>query len=384
MAHFLEHMCFKGTPTRTAKAIASQVDQMGGRINAYTAKEYTCYYVTVLPQFGQKALKLLCDMYLNSVLDPSEIERERSVVLEEISMVHDTPDDWVHDLFYSTIWADSTLGRPILGTAESLAEIDRDNLALFRDQYFNGEDVIVSIAGPEKIMDQLMGYTPKLLSLPTRSAPSPSRELGASTYRMRCDERDVQQLHFCLGTSGVSYTHDDHYAVALLASMLGGGMSSRLFQQIREKKGWAYSIFAYPSFYQDAGLFVISGGINKAKLVSTLRTVFKIFDQFKTRCPIAELDKVKQQFKGNMAIGLEKSSSMMMWMAKSQLYYDCDQDVADVYDRIDTVNPADIVRLARQLFDPSSFALSTVGPMGPRHAYDGQSFASFCQAMRLG
>ena len=365
MAHFLEHMCFKGTSTLSAEDIASRVDKMGGRINAFTAKEYTCYYLTVLPHFCTEALQLIRDIYVDASLLPDDIHNERGVILEEIHMTHDAPDDWVHDLFYETIWSTNHLGRPILGTPESLNRINHDNLNAFRSHYFVPENCIVSIAGPTSCLSDVESTVMRLFHMPNtvHSSAHSYYETPVTTPLTTLKHRQIEQIHFCLGVKGMRYLSDHHYAMMILSTILGGSMSSRLFQDIREKKGWAYSIYSYATFYQHDGLFVVSGGINKDKFSDTLHCVFDMWESLKTMsCSAAELDKAKQYIKGNFAINLEKSSSWMSFLAKSIMYHDVVQSVTDVYDAIDSVTIDDIQQVSASIFNRQTMALSAIGP----------------------
>ena len=365
MAHFLEHMSFKGTEKRSARKITESIDYLGAQINAHTTKEYTCYYVTVLSHSLDKAMDILFDLFVNSVLKSKDIEMEKQVVLEEIHMYEDTPDEHIHDVFSSTILGGHRLARPILGSVDSLAAINQDNLAAFKQHYFNPKNLLVSVSGnipnQDKLIKKVNNYCSFGLKTPAFETFNSVPTIQSKVTFMR---RDIEQIHFCLGMKGVPFDHKDHYKVTMLSTILGGSMSSRLFQKIREKRGWAYSVYAYASFYKYAGLFTVYAGINKSKFIPTLRIIMKEFNQMATKTISArELRKVKEQLKGNLILSLEKSSSWMNWMGRSSIYFDRILTVDDIIESIESVSLQDIQLLSQELFQSDQMALTAIGPL---------------------
>jgi len=388
IAHFLEHMSFKGTRRRTAKEITEEVDHMGGVMNAHTTKEYTCYYISVLPHCYQKGMDILFDLFLDSQLEDSDIVTEKQIVGEEINMYLDTPDEYIHDLFSETIWKNSFLGRPILGTLSSLESIDRSKLKLFKEHYLNGKNMIVAISGKIEDKDQLLSSIQSYLSAISTQEESSYHhfiESPKSHSTVSILSKDTEQIHFCLGAPGVSFSHPDHYKLTLLGTLLGGSMSSRLFQNIREKHGWAYSIYAYSSFYLNSGLFTIYAGINRDKFHDTLTLISEELDNLvNTPITAIELARIKEQLKGNLILSLERSSSWMNWLGRSMLYFERLNTVDDIVSKIEAVTIDDIQSVAQQLFSVDTMALSAIGPFtGVESEWNQQSFQAVSEHLKL-
>jgi len=365
IAHFLEHMSFKGTEKRSAKQITESVDNIGGVINAHTGKENTNYYITVLPHCVPDAMDILFDLYLNSVCAQSDIDMERQIVLEEISMYEDTPDENIHDLFSGTIWSKGKLGRSILGSAKSLETIDRKAVLAFKKHYLNPKNIVISVAGRIENKKEIRRTIESAfkLSVPKISPFSAYLETPKSHADVKIIPKKTEQVHFCLGTQGVAFNHPDHYKITLLATLLGGSMSSRLFQKIREEKGWAYSVYAYVSFYMQSGLFTIYAGVNKDHFLPSFKVML---DEFKTVqdkvISATELRKVKEQLKGNLILSLERSASWMNWIGRSIIYFDRVQTVEEVIENIEAVTANDLQSIAQQILNPDMLALAAVGP----------------------
>lgn len=386
MAHFLEHMSFKGTKKRSARQITESIDHLGAMINAHTTKEYTCYYVTVLPHSLNKSMDILFDLFVNSVLEQKDIDMEKQVVLEEIHMYEDTPDEHIHDVFSSTILGKHRLGRPILGSSESLTAIDQKNLKAFKQHYFNPENLLVSVAGNIPNKDQLIKKINEYCSF---NVKTPSFETFNSKPKVDSKtaflSRDIEQVHFCLGAQGVPFDHPDHYKLTMLSTILGGSMSSRLFQKIRETRGWAYSVYAYASFYKYAGLFTVYAGVNKQKLIPALKLVLKEFDRLMSK-PVSqkELRKVKEQLKGNLILSLEKSASWMNWMGRSTIYFDQILSVEDIIERIESVTMQDLQEIAQKVFQSKRMALTAIGPLSENILnYNQETLDAFLEGSKL-
>lgn len=364
ISHFLEHMSFKGTVKRSAKRIAEYIDNIGGKLNAHTTKEYTCYYLTVLPQYINEGLDLLSDLYLNSTLSDADLQLEKQVVLEEINMYEDTPDDKIHDIFSSAIWQHNKLGKPIIGSAETLENVTSSDLKSFKANYLNPKNVVVAVAGNIKDPKKLVRKITRLFNFQPADIPSfYEYQLSAdSESSVVFEEKKTEQIHFCLGGRGIPFQHDDHYALTTLNTILGGSMSSRLFQKIREKRGYGYAVFSYLSYYKNAGLFTIYAGVNKSKTMQALKIIFQELAFLKEKqVSDSELRKAKEHIKGNMLLSLEKSSSWMSWLARSIIYYDRVIDLQEIVTLVDKVSSQDVNRVASSLYNPANMALAFIG-----------------------
>ncbi|MDA1353191.1 MAG: pitrilysin family protein [bacterium] len=387
IAHYLEHMCFKRTLKRSARQITEAVDNMGGSINAHTTKEYTGYFITALPHCQARALDILFDLYLNCTLTEADMAMEKQVVLEEINMYEDTPDDLIHDLYSGTIWKGSRMGRPILGTAETLAAIDKPMLDAFKENYHHPENIVISVAGKIPNMNKLIDRISNFLGhLSSDVQPYHTYFADPKNHpTIKLLKKPIEQVHLCAGVGAYPLEHPDYYKSILLASILGGSMSSRLFQKIREKKGWAYSVYAYGSAYLNSGLFTVYAGINKDKFLPTLRI---ILDECHTLTEKAvtkkELKKVKEQLKGNLILSLERSGSWMSWMGRSMMYLNRLRTVDEVIADIDSVTIDGIQSVAGAMFAPDRFTVAGIGPFADSTmAWDGRASQELFQEKRF-
>ncbi|MFJ5770022.1 M16 family metallopeptidase [Psychrobacillus sp. NPDC093180] len=362
LTHFIEHMLFKGTNKRTAKQIAEEFDRIGGNINAFTSKENTCYYAKVLDHHASHAVEILADMFFNSVFDPIEIEKERQVVLEEINMVEDTPDDIVHEYLWKEMYGDHPLGAPILGTEETLNSFTKEMILSYMEKHYTPENVVISIAGniPE-------GLTEKIESL-----------FGQFTYKKSQDRadfatpvmkpiftqnsRETEQVHLCLAYPGLGVKADNIYSLVILNNILGGSMSSRLFQEIREDKGLAYSIYSYHSSYEDTGILAIYGGTSSNQLnelqSSINDTIQTIIQNGLTE---TEISSAKEQLKGNLLLGLESTNARMSRNGKNELLYGKHRSLDEVSETIDEVTLTSVMDLAKEIFSHKP-AISIIMP----------------------
>ncbi len=362
VSHFLEHMLFKGTESRTAKQIADEFDSVGGQLNAFTEKEYTCYFARVLKEHLPMAVGVLSDMFLNSKLDPSEIELEKGVVLEEIKRHEDSPDDLIHDMFAQLVWSGHPLGRPVLGTSETVGNLTREDLVSFIRSRYAPDTVVVAAAGNlvhEEFVEQVAGLygglTGSKLDL-SRTAPLFSAETVMT-------HKDTEQVHFCIGTRGYSHLDDAKYPLALIDTILGGGMSSRLFQEIRETRGLAYSIGSYSASYNEGGLFAVYCGTSLDHMEEVLKVVREQFDDMGANgVSDLELTRAKNQIKGALVLGQENMSNRMMRMAKSELYYGCIIPMEELIGKVTNVTHTDVKEVARRLFIESDFPMAAIGP----------------------
>jgi predicted Zn-dependent peptidase len=366
ISHFLEHLLFKGTERRSAAQIAEEMDAVGGVLNAFTGKEYTCYYARVLAEHTDLATDLLADLFLHSKLDPAEIDRERTVVLQEISQSEDTPDDYIHDLFHLRYWPDHPLSFPVCGTSETVQALQRADFVDFLAARYRPDRLIIAAAG-DITHEALERWAVRDFGHLTGTAVPID---GAQPRAMRgvfMVEKPLEQVHLCVGVPGVAQDGDERYAAYLLNTALGGGMSSRLFQEIREKRGHAYSVFSFLSSFRDAGYMGIYVG-TAAEWVEDVIGLITAELQAVARAGLRadELARAKNQLKGNMLLGLETSDSRMSRVAKNEVYFKRDFPLAEVAARIDATTNDEIVALAQRLVQPESMAVALLGDLNGR------------------
>ncbi|MGA2192372.1 MAG: pitrilysin family protein [Nitrospirota bacterium] len=363
ISHFIEHMLFKGTDKRSAKDIAIEMDSMGGELNAFTSKEGTTYYVKVLDEHLPRAFDLLSDIFNNSVFDPKEIDRERKVIIEEIKMVEDTPDDLVHEMLYESVWKGNPLGQPVLGTKKSIKSLGRKDLTGYMDRNYLPSGTVISVAGKFHF-DSLMETLNK--SFGGRKKRGVKKERPSDDFKSAVNVRNrkLEQAHICIGTKGLPYTHEDRFGMYALNTLIGSSMSSRLFQEIREKRGLAYSVYSYLTSLRDTGLFVIYAGVSPGKAAQVVRLIVKeILKIKKSGISADELGKVKEQLKGNMVLAMENTYNRMSQLAKQEMYlgrhFTLDELIAD----IEKVDLGQMKRLVNHLFDDGNLALTALGPI---------------------
>jgi predicted Zn-dependent peptidase len=309
------------------------------------------------------AIDLLSDIFLHPLFDPKDVEKERMVIIQEIKMVEDTPDDYVHDLFNRVCWGDHPLGYPILGTAESVQSFSRDQIHLYFKQNYQPDRIVVCAAGNldhQEVVDRIgetFGRIPKADTSRERVKPQPISTMNIS-------KRDLEQVHFCLGTRGLQYNHSLRFASYVLNTILGGGMSSRLFQEIRENRGLAYSVYSYLPTYVDAGLMVVYAGTGEDTFHEVITLTLKEFKSLKNE-PFrnGELETTKDQLKGNLLLGLESSDNMMTRLAKNEIYFESYLPVDQVLEGIGGVKEEEIRHLASELFDERFFCLTVLGSL---------------------
>jgi predicted Zn-dependent peptidase len=359
ISHFIEHMLFKGTERHSAKDIAEIFDGIGGNVNAFTSKEYTCYYAKVLDEHLPIAMDILADMFFHSNFDQGELEKEKNVILEEISMYEDTPDDLVHDLVAKAAYGTHSLGYTILGTEENLSRMKPDDLRRYMKQYYNTENTVISLAGNiddsvrELIEKHFGGFTNTGFET-DYSAPD---FLGELLYH----EKKTEQNHICLSLPGLSLREDNLYPMVLLNNTIGGGMSSRLFQEIREKRGLAYSVYSYHSSHIDSGMFTIYTGTAPKQTEEVMKVTLDLLHQISTKgMTDSELMKGKEQLKGSLILSLESTSSRMNRLGKNELMTGNHYSLDEMIERIESVQMEHIRELTKNLFS-EPFALSMVG-----------------------
>lgn len=375
-SHFLEHLLFKGTTTRSALDIASLMDGVGGEFNAFTEKEHTCFYATVLDRDLALAVDLVCDVVLNATITAQDIDVERSVVLEEIAMRDDDPADLVHDEFAAALHGDTPVGRPILGTVSSIGALTRRQIAGYYHRRYTPDAMVVSVAGNiehaevVRVVRRAFGghLDPSCTTRVPRAAlaqrtPPPDRAV-------RVVAEDSEQANIILGSHGVSRHDPRRFATGVLSAALGGGMSSRLFQRIREERGLAYSVYTFNSGYTDAGQFGVYAGCQPGKADEVLGLMkAEINAAASGDLTDAEIDRGKGQMRGGIVLGLEDSGSRMSRIGKSELVYGDVMGVDELLAHVDAVTPADVAAVAADLLSRPR-CLTVVGPFG-EHDFDG-------------
>jgi predicted Zn-dependent peptidase len=363
VSHLIEHMLFKGTESRSAKEIAEAIEGRGGILNAFTDKEATCLYCRVLSDDVETGVDVLCDMILNSLLEPAELRREKGVVLEEIHRSADEPADHVHDLHLEERWPLHPLGRPVIGTSKSVKALKRENLVGYIQRRYTGPNLLAAVAGrvdPEAFREMVAA---KLGSIPGDSeSTEASRPEGKSTDRYH--EKDIEQVHFCIGSDGCSVYDEDIHALAVMDAALGGGMSSRLFQEIREKRGLAYAVGSYATSFGEGGTFTVYGGTNPKNWPLVQQLVRAEFDKVAKRgLAPEELGRTKRLLRGNMVLALEGMSGRMMRMSRNELYHGREIPLEETLAKIERVSNDDVIRLARNLLAPSKIGVTAIGPV---------------------
>ncbi len=368
VSHFVEHMVFKGTKSRSAQNIAREVDAIGGNLDAFTSKETICFNIKVLDEHVPKALDVLTDLVTQPIFAPDDIGRECKVILEEIKMDEDNPDMLVHEIFTQSFWKDHPLGKPILGTRETVKRFDQSMLFDFYGGRFLGQNMIFSAAGNLDHDAFVALVAEKLAHLP----PSPSAEnsliLPVSTKPkvhariVSKQKKSLEQLQLCLGVPAPPINDEQRYAVSLLNTILGGGMSSRLFQNVREDRGLAYSIFSEVNSFRDTGSLCVYAGTSAQNAEQVIRLTVEEFRRLKEHpVPEEELQRAKDQLKGNILMSLESSGALMSNLARQEMYFQRFYAVPEILERVGQVTSADLMRMAQQLFVPESVAVALLG-----------------------
>jgi predicted Zn-dependent peptidase len=361
IAHFVEHMLFKGTATRSAEDIAQQIDSIGGHLDAFTSKEYAGYFIKVLDEHLPLAVDVLSDLVTAPAFDPAEIEREKKVVLEEIKMVEDTPDDLVHEIFTGGFWPDHPLGRPILGQPDSVSALDRPTLQrYFGDAYVASNFIVTAVGHLEHAQVRAL-VERAFAAVPARgSAIADVAPTAAADVLIR--SKDLEQSHVCFGTPGLAYGDADRYVALALNTMLGGSMSSRLFQNVRERRGLAYSVFSSLSAYRDAGALTVYAGCANDSVGELVDVVVQELRRMKHE-PLAagELRRAKDHLKGSLMLGLESTSSRMSHLARQAIYNDDEESLDAMLDAIERVSEGDVIRVAERLLAAGTLGLTVLG-----------------------
>jgi predicted Zn-dependent peptidase len=362
ISHFLEHMFFKGTKKRSAKDIAVDIDSLGGDINAFTSREQTAFYVKVLDEYVDRGIELLTDIFIHSTIPADEIEKEKGVIKEEIKMVEDTPDDYVHDLFSRTIWGDTGLGQPVLGRRETVKAFTRDDLVSHVRKYYGTTDTVITCAGNFEADYVLGRLNHSFGSLRSGSEPETFAP-PAFTNRMDIHTKDLSEAHICIGIEGLPYSSQDRYAISLLNTILGASVSSRLYQEVREKKGYAYSIYSFLSSYLDAGFWSIYAGTGRKKAAAVTGLILKELSHLHETITEEEIRRAKDQLKGNLVLALESVSSKMQSNVRQEIYYGRHFTQQEMMNRIEAVSLGNARDLAARLVSGKPVSLTALGPV---------------------
>jgi predicted Zn-dependent peptidase len=362
ISHFVEHMVFKGTSNRTAEDIARQVDSIGGNMDAFTGKETICFNIKVLDEHLPVAVDVLSDMVLHPIFDGKEIIRERGVILEEIKMDEDNPDYLVHEIFTQNFFKDHPLGKPILGTKETVRRFDQPAILSYYGGKFAPGNMIISAAGNldhHEFVELLRERFEQLPPVTNGWHDSPPKTNARIILR---NKKSLEQVQICIGVPSYSISHERRYVTYVLNTLLGGGMSSRLFQNVREKQGLVYSIFSELNPFRDAGMLSVYAGTSRESAAKVVRAIVNEFHQLKT-VPITEeeLKRAKDQLKGSLMLSLESSTARMSNLARQEMYYDHFVGMDEIINRIQAVTVEDLLRSANELFQPELIAVTILG-----------------------
>ncbi|NLX76839.1 MAG: insulinase family protein [Clostridiaceae bacterium] len=362
ISHFIEHMLFKGTKTKTARDIAMIIDSVGGQMNAFTGKECTCIYTKTLDEDLKTAVELISDMIFHSTFDPVHIETERRIIAEEISMYEDYPEELVHDMLSEEVWNGNPLGYPILGSYASISSITREKIIDYMNTFYVPDNSVISVAGNfdenclVELVQQYFGeWKAKNYCVINAHKPLFNRS-------MKVKRKETEQVHMCIGFPGIRHGEESLYSLLTLNNILGGGMSSRLFQKVREELGLAYSIYSYPTSYKDTGLFAIYAASGPGSFMDVIRHIgdelaLLIIDSLTE----TDIEKAKNQLKGNFIISLDSTSGRMNSMGKSQLMLGRVRTPEEVLDSINKVNRDSITEVIEKVFRPGLVGLSAIG-----------------------
>ncbi len=363
ISHLIEHMLFKGTQRRSARDIAEEMDRVGGQMNAFTDKEATCYYAKVIDTHVPLATDVLTDMFLNSKFDPGELAKEQKVVLEEIRMYDDSPDEMIHDLFTRTMWTGSNLGEPTIGYAETVSSFTSDDLRAHMSARYAPNTVVVAAAGNVE-HDRIVAAFAAAFAQFSGSCEPPVPEVPRSTPQRLVKTKDTEQAYVVLGAAGLPVCDERRYTLAVLDTILGGGMSSRLFQEVREKRGLAYSVYSFQQGYRGAGLFGVSAGTSPASVDECIDVIVAELHAAAQRgVRDDEVLLAKEHIKGSLTLSLESTSSRMVRLGRSEFSFGRSVPPEEIEAGVDAVTKEQIDALAAELLAPERLGLCVLGPL---------------------
>ena len=362
ISHFVEHMLFKGTETKTARDIAMTIDNIGGQINAFTGKECTCYYTKTLDSDLETSIELISDMLFNSRFDPAHIETEKNVIVEEIGMYEDFPEEMVHDMLSEEIWSGNSLGYPILGNYQTVSDISRENILDYIKSHYVPENSVISVAGnfdEKQLVEMVEKYFGGWKSHDYCKVRAYKPWFNSS---LKLKRKETEQVHMCLGFRGVKHGEESIYSLLALNNILGGGMSSRLFQKVREEMGLAYSIYSYPTSYRDVGMFTIYAAASPKKYNEVINLIKnEISNLTHDTISDSDLEKAKNQLKGSYILGLDSTSSRMNGMGKSQLITGKIRTSDEILESIDKVTIDSVRDVIDYVFRQEQMGMSAIG-----------------------
>ena len=363
VSHFIEHLMFKGTQRRSAKDIAEMVDDVGGQLNAATDRENTCYYIKVLPEHLSLGMDILSDRLLNSKFAETDVEKERQVVLEEISLYEDSPDELIHDLHMNSLWPGHALGRNILGTRQTIAAMDRQSILDYRMRHYVPDNLVIAAAGNlthSQLVELSQNYWAGV-SGKSQILADPTPTFVAARL---LQEKDIEQLHICLGTPGVAHDSPQYYASHVLNTILGGGVSSRLFQSIREDRGLAYSVCSYPSSFRDTGLMTIYAGVSPENSREVIEITNAILADIRLNgVRPDEIKRAKEQLKAGLMFSMESSASRMSRVGRAEISSREYLSPEKLAAKVDAVSLEQLFELAQPLYQPDTTCLTALGPV---------------------
>ena len=374
LSHFIEHMMFKGTRHRTASQISNEIDALGGEMNAFTTHETTAFYVKVLDQQASSALDLLADLFHHSRFSSQDIVKEKQVVLEEIRTVQDDPEDFVHELHAKDTLGSHPLGKPILGSSRSMRQMTRKNLLQYVAKHYRPEKTILSVAGnfsTSKFLDEINQQFGQWKAKSLSGSWNDSRQWEwpeKACVRQSIHYKPLEQVHVCVGFKGLPIGHPDRYAIHVLNTILGGGVSSRLFQEVREKRGLAYTIYSHLTGFFDGGLLTVYAATRPAEVEKVVKQICAEAKKLATR-PVTskELERTKTQLKGNLMLGLEGTYGRMNKLAKDELYQGRHVTLQEMVKAIDRITPDQLCDMSKKLFDLNDFVVTALGAISKKH-----------------
>ncbi len=367
VSHLLEHMAFKGTERRDAYAVAAEIEAVGGHLNAYTSREHTAYYAKVLKDNLPLAVDLIGDILQHSIMDSEELAREQAVILQEIHQAHDTPDDIVFDHFQETAFPDQAMGRPVLGRPEVVKGMNAESIRAYMNRHYSAEQMVVAAAGnlDHDVFTRLVEETFTSLPAFVANAREPGRYCGGD-YR---EERDLEQVHVVFGAEGIAFDDQGFYVASVLSTILGGGMSSRLFQEIREKRGLAYTIYSFLSCYSDCGIFGVYAGTGAEEAHGLLSLVLDEIEKAQDHVTDEELDRARAQLKASILMALESTSARCEQLARQMMVFGRPIPTDEVVQRIDAANRASVTDVAQRVFAGRP-SIAAIGPVSALCSYD--------------
>lgn len=362
ISHFLEHMYFKGTNTRTARDIAAETDSIGAELNALTSSEYTLFYIKVLNEYLERAVDLLSDLFIHSIFPEGEIEKEKNIITEEIKMVEDNPADYIHDLFSMSLWGEEGLGQSILGKRETINLFTRNDLLDHISRHYVTQNIVVSCSGNFH-MYKLVDYLNKSIGSLSRANEQLRLTPPVFNSKVNIVTKDLSETHIYLGLEGLPYNSDERYTMHILNTVLGSGFSSRLFQNIRENRGLVYVIYSYHQSYFDTGLWAVYAGTDRSHVSEVVNITFDEIKNLSRSVTAEELQRAKTQLKGNLMLALESTSNKMTNIAKQEIYYGTYFSPEEIMHMVEAVTLEEVKVLSQKLVEKNPVALTLYGPV---------------------